>query len=242
MKRVWSPDELLEHWTLVPHEHQLLGNKSGSTRLGFAVLLKYFQYAGHFPHHPHEVPEAVVTYVAQQLAMVPETWNQYDWHGRAIKYHRAQIRQELGVREATVADGEALSTWLSTQILLSTHRLEHVREALYQRCRESRLEPPTPERVERLIRSAFHQFETQLGERVVHRLSPSTRQKLDTLLVLETPTAEASPPAGSPESGQTVLQDLRVDSGRASLENLLREMTKLERVRALDVPLALFDH
>ena len=242
MKRAWSPEELLEHWTILPHEHQLLSNKSGPTRLGFAVLLKYFQYAGHFPRHPREVPEEIVAYLAQQLAMAPEPWNHYDWHGRAIKYHRAQIRQELGVREATVADGEALSTWLSTQVLLSTHRLDHVREALYQRCRESHLEPPTPERVERLIGSAFHHFETQLGARVFERLSPSTRQKLDALLVLEPSPAEEPQTSGAPASRQTILQDLRADSGRASLENLLRAMTKLERVRDLEVPLDLFDH
>ena len=242
MKREWHPDELMEHWTMLPQEHKLLGNKSGPTRLGFAVLLKYFQYEGRFPQHPREVPAGIVTYLAQQLDLKPETWSHYDWHGRAIKYHRAQIRQELGVREATVADGEVLSLWLGTQVLISTHRLEHVREALYQRCRDIRLEPPTPDRVERLIRSALHQFETQLGERVLHRLSPSTRTKLDALLVTNTSTEDETQTSGPPESGQAVLHELRADPGRASLENLLREMAKLERVRDLDVPLDLFDH
>jgi uncharacterized protein DUF4158 len=102
MKREWHPDELMAHWTILPQEHKLLGNKSGPTRLGFAVLLKYFQYEGRFPQHPREVPSEVVTYLAQQLDLEPEIWNHYDWHGRAIKYHRAQIRQELGVREAGI--------------------------------------------------------------------------------------------------------------------------------------------
>jgi hypothetical protein len=43
MKRDWSADELAEHWTLLPSEQALLSNKSGATRLGFAVLLKFFQ-------------------------------------------------------------------------------------------------------------------------------------------------------------------------------------------------------
>jgi hypothetical protein len=102
------------------------------------------------------------------------------------------------VREATVADGEVLSLWLGTQVLISTHRLDHVREALYQRCRDIRLEPPTPDRVERLIRSALHQFETQLGERVLYRLSPSTRTKLDALLVTNTSTEEEPQHPGHP--------------------------------------------
>lgn len=98
-----------------------------------------------------------------------------------MEYHRAQIRQQLGCREASGADGEALRLWLYDQVLSTTHRLEHLREALYQRCRDMRLEPPTPDRVERLIRSAVQQFESQLCDRVLHRLPPVTRQQLDAL-------------------------------------------------------------
>ena len=51
MKRQWTPDELAEHWTLHPHDLDLLANKSGPTRLGFALLLKYFQQEGRCPPH-----------------------------------------------------------------------------------------------------------------------------------------------------------------------------------------------
>jgi hypothetical protein len=43
MKQNWELEELIEHWMLLPDELVLLGNKTGATRLGFAVLLKYFQ-------------------------------------------------------------------------------------------------------------------------------------------------------------------------------------------------------
>ena len=76
---------------------------------------------------------------------LPETWEQYDWNGRSIEYHRAQLRQQLGFREASVADSEALRIWLCEQVLSTTHRLEHLREGLYQRCRDIRIEPPTPD-------------------------------------------------------------------------------------------------
>jgi uncharacterized protein DUF4158 len=44
MKRTWTSEELLEHFTLLPDELAAVGNKSGATRLGFAVLLKCLQY------------------------------------------------------------------------------------------------------------------------------------------------------------------------------------------------------
>src|ERR1039457_5815291 len=42
LKSDWTADELILHWTLQPDERPLLGNKTGATRLGFALLLKFF--------------------------------------------------------------------------------------------------------------------------------------------------------------------------------------------------------
>ena len=55
MKRHWGTDELVEHWTLLPRETELLTNKTGATRLGFAVLLKFFQLEAYFrnKHRPY---------------------------------------------------------------------------------------------------------------------------------------------------------------------------------------------
>src|ERR1700756_1241699 len=92
MKHDWNADELLEHWTLLPGENRLLANKSGATRLGFAILLKFFQHAGRFPRQCQDVPGVVVGYIASQINVAPPEWADFDWEGRAIKYHRAQIR------------------------------------------------------------------------------------------------------------------------------------------------------
>jgi hypothetical protein len=42
MKRKWAQEELEQQWTLFPHELKLLKNKTRSTRMGFAILLKFF--------------------------------------------------------------------------------------------------------------------------------------------------------------------------------------------------------
>ena len=98
MKREWTPDELAEQWTLSFAEHQVVGKKTGSTRLGFAVLLKFIQVEGRFPRHPRDVPMAVVEYIAPQLGLSPALWERYVWSGSTVEYHRAQIRRFLGLR------------------------------------------------------------------------------------------------------------------------------------------------
>jgi hypothetical protein len=64
MKRDWELQELIEEWTLVPRELERLGNKTGSTRLGYAVLLKFFQREGRFPDSRAEISKAVLRYLS----------------------------------------------------------------------------------------------------------------------------------------------------------------------------------
>ena len=60
MKFRWSSEELDCHWSLLPQEQKLLRNKTGATRLGFAVLMKFFQQEGRFPEDPREIPLAAI--------------------------------------------------------------------------------------------------------------------------------------------------------------------------------------
>jgi Domain of unknown function (DUF4158) len=49
MRREWTPEDLIASWTLVEDDWRLVGNKAGATRLGFALLLKFFELEGRFP-------------------------------------------------------------------------------------------------------------------------------------------------------------------------------------------------
>ncbi len=69
-----------------------LANKAGATRLGFALMLKSFELEARLPSNASELPPAAVNYVAEQVDIDPEQLAGYDWSGRTIKYHRAQIR------------------------------------------------------------------------------------------------------------------------------------------------------
>ena len=116
-KRDWTQDELIEHWTLAPSELVLLMNKSGPGRVGFALLLKFFQANGRFPSNRGEIPAAAVEYIIGQTRVASSNWDDYDWQGRTIKYHGAEIRALLGFREATVEDCESLMVWLRDHVL-----------------------------------------------------------------------------------------------------------------------------
>ena len=71
MRREWKPEDLVACWTLVEADWELLANKTGATRLGFASLLKFFELEGRFPRHGGEIAKAAVDYVAQQVGVRP---------------------------------------------------------------------------------------------------------------------------------------------------------------------------
>ncbi|MGP3998673.1 DUF4158 domain-containing protein [Streptomyces sp. 8N706] len=74
-------------------------------RLGFALLLKFFEVEAQFPEGAGEIPAPAVAYVAQQVKVPVEEFAAYDWAGRAIKRHRMEMRGAFGFRECTDAVG-----------------------------------------------------------------------------------------------------------------------------------------
>jgi uncharacterized protein DUF4158 len=167
---------------LLPGEKHLLANKTGPTRLGFAVLLKFFQIEGGFPQHPQDIPDVAVRHVARQVGVEESAWPRYRWQGRTIEYHRAQIRKLLDFRVATVTDSQALRAWLIEHILPHDPQPERLPHHVRERCRTLHLEPPAPERIDRLVRSALHAFEKRFCAVTYKRLSPQTRESLESLL------------------------------------------------------------
>ena len=220
MKRQWETEELVEHWTLHTGDLALLSKKTGATRLGFAVLLKFFQREGRFPSSKTEIPGVVITFVAAQVGVAREAYLQYDWQGRTIKEHRAQIREALGFRESTVAAGERMQGWLLEHGLPREHQEEHLREQACQWHRREHLEAPTPDRMFRLIRSAAHTFEQQLCETTYARLPEEALVALEALLAAE--TGESEP------KEEITLQHLRQDLGHVGLATMLQELAKFQ--------------
>jgi hypothetical protein len=235
MKREWTDLEFAD-WTLLPSEAALLANKTGSTRLGFAVLLKFFQYAARFPFSMQEVPTTAVAYVAGQVGVPAEEFSRYDWEGRAVKYHRAQIRAFLGFREPTVQDAEELAVWLCEHVLPQGHSEEHLNAAAYQRLHDLGIEPPTPDRLDRILASASSAFEERFCTETAGRLPLATLGRLETLLSAATEGGETVEPEHSP------LQQLKTDPGRVGLDNALEVISKLQKLRQLNLPKDLFRH
>jgi hypothetical protein len=222
MRQHFTPQELADHFTLLPSEQELLANKTGANRLGFVVLLKYFQWEGRFPEHVQEVPRAVVDHIARTLTIPSERYLRYDLEGRSARYHKEQIRQWTGFRVGTTADADAITTWLCAHTRVDAATPARLTVRALERYKALHIEPPTPGRLERMTHAAQRTLEEQFFTTLAEALKPETRQRIDTMLT-ESP---------SPLS----LSALKADAGRRSLDTVEGEVAKLSHLQGLILP------
>jgi TnpA family transposase len=235
MKRKWKNEELTEHWSIDAEEQALILQKKGANRLGFALLLKFFQLKGRFPEKKNEIPRVVQVFVAAQLGMAASLYQEYDWQGRTLKYHRAEIRELLGFRPMRLPDFDELRQWLMERVLPQEVDERRIQQSLYDELKVRKLEPPTVAQVERLLNSAQYQFEVQLCASIVQRLPQTCRQQLDALTGPQEDSYLLDP-------DEIRLNQLKAEVGALSLKSLTAELSKLEILRAVGVPHDLFTH
>lgn len=229
-------DELIEFWTLLDEDRELLAGRRGATALGFAVLLKHYSRHGRFPRGRSEVSDDVIVFVAGQLGVDATDLGSYEWSGSTIEYHRAQIRDHLGYRLATVADQEKLTGWLSEAVAHAERRPDRVREELLSEFGRLRIEPPTAGRILRMVRSALRSAEQNWALRIAGRLDPSATGRLLNLIA----TSEDDEPDEVIHWAASLFALIKASPGNVSLESMMTEIGKLQAVRALDLPAGLF--
>ena len=227
-------------WTLTPEDHTLVMSKHGGTRLGFAILLAFFRNRGRFPQQESEVDRDGIDALGRQLHVPVPVDGEEFLVGRTARRFRAEIRARFGFREATVADANTLIEWLRDHAAPEAGGVvEAMVERLEARCPELALEPPTAERVERIVRAALRAYEERFHADVHARLSPLVRERLDELLE---PAKDGPVAEDISGSAPAVLLKLRGNPGRPSLASMQEELAKLGLIRCIDLPADLFDH
>jgi len=219
MKRNWELEELIDCFTFLPNELKEISNKSGKTRIGFAIMFKFFQNEVRFPNYKSEIPKAVIEYIGKQIDTSPELFEQYDFEGRAFYYHKSQIRNYFGFREATTEDSVVVRDWLSQQISPDEIEIEHLKTKVYNKLRKLKIEPPTIDRVERITRSALNVFEEQFFKEIFSKIPTLTKARIDNLI------SESIENEISETEEFMSFSYIRNDPGRIGLESALNEIT-----------------
>ncbi|CAL9609423.1 Tn3 family transposase ISNpu13 [Streptomyces sp. enrichment culture] len=240
MRQDWEPEALIEVWTLLEDDMKRVRNKSGATRLGFALLLRFFEVEARFPESAKEVPAAAVEYVAQQVKVPAGAWAEYDWQSKAIQRHRGGIRAAYGFRASTGEDQDRLAAWPATELCPVELSRDRLAAAVVARCRNDHVEPPAPGQVRRLVGKAVKDFEKRFCRSTLDRLGHATRSCLEDLVAGDGTEGVTDGDGAAAGGGRSHFTEPRTDPGAPGPESLLAEVNKLERVRRLELPADLF--
>jgi hypothetical protein len=228
-------DDAQDLWTVSATEQSAVVAKSMPNRLSFALLLKYFGIYGRFPKSVDDLDPGVIAALAKQIGSEVTIRNEAFELDRTVKRYRAEIRTFFGFRGATIRDAQELTDWLRDNTVFEGRDREHLAHTLQLECRKRKLEPPAPERVDRIVRAAIHAYEERFYHETSAKLSPLTRTRLDELL------RPAGDDADDEEaSSRAVINTLRSDPGRAGVNSIREEMAKLTTIRGLELPAELF--
>jgi Domain of unknown function (DUF4158) len=225
-------------WHLTPADHALVVTKSRVNRFRFAVMLLFFRDRGRFPRGTDILdPEAMERLASALNIPLPPKPVAFDGGDRTLERQRSEIRALFDFREATVADAAALGTWLCDHAVAQSRDHDRLTADLEAHCRALHIEPPASDRVERIIRGAVRAYEDRFTAGIHGRLAPEVRDRLDALLrpaaaaTLEDDETEAPTPGA-----RALLNFVRSDPGRASVDSVMRELERLETIRAIGLP------
>ncbi len=100
------------------------------------------------------------------------------------------------------------------------------------------MEPPTQKQVERLIRSAIHQHETNFCNQTFSQLTPTNIEQIDLFFTTEETNNLENAESEKQERKLKAsdLAFLKTDPGLVGLGSLLTEIEKLKRIRAVGLP------
>jgi hypothetical protein len=172
-------DAYAEIFTLTSEDTKLIKRvRSDKNILGFAVLLKSFQYLGYPPYKKSQIPVEVVELIASQLELSPAFFQEYRWRGRVFRYHLTIIRENTGFRPCQPNERDTISQWLIDYGHEHFSRKKFL-EAAVGKFREMKIELPAENKFRRLVNSSRQQFFDRLYRRIAGRLDVEAREAMD---------------------------------------------------------------
>ena len=160
-------------------------NRKAETKIGFAVLYKFFQNNGRFPYSKFEISNELICYISEQIGVDSSYYNVYDWDGKSIVNHRKQIRELFLFRECIIEDYNTIKTWILSKVIPQNDDFEFVKKEVYKKFNELKIEPTTPEIIERIISSAKNTYENNIFISIFNKLPVETIKKIDLFLATE---------------------------------------------------------
>ncbi len=217
-----NEDLLEEYHILSESDIGIIQQHRGSeNRLGFAIQLCYMRYPGVvMPDNPSE---KVIDFIADQLGISPEKFDDYGKRKNTIYDHSVELQSIFGfslfttttyIEQLSLLENAALKT--DKGIVLATILIENLQP--------KKILLPSIAVIERLFIKAITNANRKIYDKLTEKLSESNCKKLDELLKIK------------PESKFTWLAWLRQSPKKVSTIQILEHIDRLKKLQELQFP------
>ena len=173
--------ELVRHYTLSEADTAMIRRCRGDhSRLGYALMLCYLRYPGRPLRINERPPTALISFVAEQIDVRPESIDDYLISGQNRRRHAAELQDRLRLRPF----GRRPASELASSLLphaMESDRLAVLAGLVIQECRQRGIVVPSPRSLERLCVDLRHQARREIERRLTGGLSAEQRRRLDAL-------------------------------------------------------------
>ncbi len=197
--------------------------RGAHNRFGFAVQLCYLRYPGYAMAAATTPPDALLSYVSQQLHINPAAWSEYAQRDETRREHALELQAAFGYRPFTAGEYRKQRGML-TELALQTNKGVVIAEQLIDILRKNHIILPPAGVIDRLCAEALARGTRLFYQRLTERLDAAQCKKLDKLL--------------TPREGlrTIVLTWLRQPPGEAKAKRILLHLDRLDVIREVGLP------
>jgi len=149
-----SQEILEQKFKLLKEEKEFVNAREKHNRLGFAVLMKTFSFLGYFVTDLNKVPISMVTHLAVQLSLEPDTVKRYNKLTSVKKYHVQLIKKYYGINLFDAECKKLLYDWLLQQYRITSDHNNIVKGCI-QKIRNEHWELPAISYIESIVNDAL---------------------------------------------------------------------------------------
>jgi TnpA family transposase len=216
-----SKAELLRYFTYSPEDRQEIFQCRGAgNKAGFALLLGGVRLTGRFPTGFDLVGPTLLAHVCAQLGLDGMLFLDYPQRQPTRYEHIERIKRYLGLRSFVAADQAVAADFVREQVRAGTPP-DDLLEQSEEHLRTQRIVLPGITVLDKLVTTAAIKAEEELYESLAADITPDYRERILALLVM-TEGEKITP-----------FQQLLQTAVRPSPDALVRELDRLDQVRAL---------
>jgi TnpA family transposase len=176
--------DIARYYTLSVDDLKIINRRRRShNRLGFAVQLCYLRFPGHPFSFGEQIPESVLSYIANQVAVDPSVMTEYARDREPTRSeHLREIEKAFGFRPFNISTYKEMAKYL-LPVALSPDKGIVLVTALIEEMRVRRIIIPALSTVERLGWEVRRRAQKLVFKQLTERLTDTQRRQLDKLLV-----------------------------------------------------------